>query len=344
MLPIDASNIGHGGGGTLLRNLVDNLADREHHVVASKKSRLPNSQNVTLCAGVNPLGTQRQTLLEKSAKECNAKGVLFFGNVPSKRKLEGLQSFTYFQNALLLKNLTNGFKLPPKDRIKFALLRRFIRRNIANTNHWIFQTAYIRNAFVSEYAINKSQSHVFPFVKYNQSHLSPARKATPSPMPSFVYLSDDYPHKNHSTLFDAWELLNKSYHKTPPLHVTVSKPSNIKRIKRLNLQGCDIINHGVVPHESALQILSNCTHTIFPSLLETIGLGLIEGAQMGLKVVCADIDGYREVIEPSDTFDARSAKSIADCVKRALETKFADAKVVLSNRVECFIDFIYRQI
>jgi glycosyltransferase involved in cell wall biosynthesis len=55
---------------------------------------------------------------------------------------------------------------------------------------------------------------------------------------------------------------------------------------------------------------------IYPSLLESFGLPLIEASVAGVPIIAAELDYVRDVVSPVQTFDPASAISIARAVKR----------------------------
>jgi glycosyltransferase involved in cell wall biosynthesis len=57
---------------------------------------------------------------------------------------------------------------------------------------------------------------------------------------------------------------------------------------------------------------------IFPSILESFGLPLVEASLMGLPIISSELDYVRDVCVPVQTFDPHSPVSIARAVKRFL--------------------------
>ena len=137
----------------------------------------------------------------------------------------------------------------------------------------------------------------------------------------FIFLSDDRPHKNHLRLLDAWEKLKTEFEIAPKLHLTIPNTNTalVSKIEQLNALGCDISNHGLMDRDEALQLIASCEYSIFPSLLETLGLGMIEGSLLGTKVICSNDKTLEHVIQPSASFDPMSVDSIASTVFEAIK-------------------------
>ena len=55
---------------------------------------------------------------------------------------------------------------------------------------------------------------------------------------------------------------------------------------------------------------------IYPSTLESYGLPLLEARAAGLPILTGELDYVRDIVDPEQTFDPRSALSIARAVKR----------------------------
>jgi glycosyltransferase involved in cell wall biosynthesis len=57
---------------------------------------------------------------------------------------------------------------------------------------------------------------------------------------------------------------------------------------------------------------------IFPSTAESFGLPLLEAVAAGLPILASESDYVRDIVEPVQTFDPRSAVSIMRAVSRHL--------------------------
>ena len=57
---------------------------------------------------------------------------------------------------------------------------------------------------------------------------------------------------------------------------------------------------------------------IFPSLLESFGLPLIEAEYFSTPILAPELDYVRDVVKPHQTFDAQSPVSICSAVLRFL--------------------------
>ena len=144
-----------------------------------------------------------------------------------------------------------------------------------------------------------------------------------NPNVDFVYVASADPHKNHAVLLDAWVLL-ASEGIFPSLRLTVpmSEPLNIWRaaVGINERMGCRIsrVDQQSDEFQSRAILYAGARALIFPSLLESHGLPLVEARALGLGVVAPELDYVRDSVSPDQTFDPRSAVSVARAVKRFL--------------------------
>ena len=136
----------------------------------------------------------------------------------------------------------------------------------------------------------------------------------------FIYVADGQAHKNHRTLFAAWQLLAEQGLK-PRLALTLGPRDQlvIDAMNELKRQtGAELHNLGHLPRDQVLALYQDARALIFPSTTESFGLPLVEAQHLGLPVLAPEADYVRDVCVPSQTFDPLSAVSIARAVRRFL--------------------------
>lgn len=169
---------------------------------------------------------------------------------------------------------------------------------------------------------NDSSIVVLPFLDPNA--LPPAasdRVPKPKPVFDFIYVSDGAAHKNHSTLFAAWEILaDRGAFPTLALTLHPLRDQELRRELAMRVQrsGIRITDLGQMEHERVLELYGQSQAMIFASYAETFGIPLIEAQVAGLPILAAERDFVRDVCIPTLTFDPHSARSIADAVLRFL--------------------------
>ena len=342
MLLIDATNLSVGGGGALLQFLLESLGDRDYVALVNGRSGIPVSDKVRVVAPLNPLSNGRQRLLEASVQQHRPHTVLCFGNVPPKASLSSTRVVTYFQNSHLIKSLDSTCKYSLKDRLRYFLLRNSMKRFDQNTHAWLFQTELIRERFCAEYAVNPSRCHLFPFFDEERLLEETKKHQTNDKQEGFVYISNSPPHKNHARLLQAWQILKTDYELTPELHLTVptSDRDTVQKIDELLKQGLRVTNHGLLERSDALSLAAGNKYVVFPSLLETIGLGLVEGCLLDCDILVSQGAMFDAVVVPSAKFNPLDANSIARSVATALKEELPKPKIVIENKLNELIKYL----
>jgi glycosyltransferase involved in cell wall biosynthesis len=161
---------------------------------------------------------------------------------------------------------------------------------------------------------------VLPFI-HRVADKSPGSTEGTLSQYDFVYVASGEAHKNHGNLLLAWRLLAEAGLK-PSLAVTVdalNHPILVSEIEKQRDQyDLKIVNLGKVASADMPALYKSSSAMIFPSMVESFGLPLIEATQMGLPVLASELDYVRDVIEPAETFDPESSVSIARAVRRFL--------------------------
>jgi glycosyltransferase involved in cell wall biosynthesis len=232
--------------------------------------------------------------------------VFCFSGIPPMVKTDGV-CLVYLQNTLLMEHPGWGHC----DALKLALRHLYMRLFGRHVNGWIVQTEHMRQIAARFFRLKPSDVAVLPFFK--DPFLVPER--TPHSGFHFVYTSEGYPHKNHLRLFEAFERAS-NIHPDIVLHVTISHPYRTlnDQILIMNARGVKVVNHGFVSHQELIHLYASMDVQVFPSLTESLGLGLIESAQAGLPVIAANRPYVFELIEPTATFDPSDVKHIEACL------------------------------
>jgi glycosyltransferase involved in cell wall biosynthesis len=145
----------------------------------------------------------------------------------------------------------------------------------------------------------------------------------------FLYVSSDEPHKNHKNLIEAWCLLSED-NIYPKLILTIDKnttlySSIVKKVEKYSLN-IDIMPN--LERKNLLCLYKQSSVLIFPSLFESYGLPLVEANHYKLPVIASELDYVRDILDPVETFDPYSAKSISRSVKRYLKIKDTKTDIV----------------
>jgi glycosyltransferase involved in cell wall biosynthesis len=231
------------------------------------------------------------------------------GNLPPLLPCAG-KIVVFLQNRYLVDELPlDG--ISRKVRLRIAVERLWLRFRLQKGMRLIVQTPSMQGVTKNALGV---LPHVLPFFAY----ADPKPPSRPDRVAGFLYPATADKHKNHMNLLAAWKLLYESgVH--AELHLTVDGNREVLEIiSRLKKTGVAIINHGHLTQSQLSNLYGRCAALIFPSLVESLGLPLMEAQAVGLPVIASERDYVRDVIVPAETFDPQSAVSIARAVRRFL--------------------------
>jgi glycosyltransferase involved in cell wall biosynthesis len=155
----------------------------------------------------------------------------------------------------------------------------------------------------------------------------------------FIYVANFEKHKNHINLIVAWSILYDQ-NIQPKLTLTLNNEEIYKLKLELNKQYIIIpnnINFIDMPLRSEfMKEFSNHDVLIYPSRIESYGLPLIEAQILKMPIIASELDYVRDIVNPNESFDPNSDRSIARAVKRYLNVSEKSTKVIAS---EDFLNF-----
>lgn len=160
----------------------------------------------------------------------------------------------------------------------------------------------------------------------------------------FFYPATADAHKNLFRLFGAVRIAGR--HKKITLGVTI--PAHffkyIERMLAVNLElGYDaIVNVGRITRAETIHYLIASRALIFPSLEESLGLPIIEAAELGKPIIIADRPYAHAILDEPMVFDPLSIKSMAEAMLTAHESIdiLKAGKARMPNETEKFINLL----
>lgn len=329
---IDALHICMGGGLMILNHLVNNLIAENVDFVLLKDIRCPELQSENMVG--------KKEVLSPSSKVRNAyyrahrndfRTILCFGNIPPCIKMPA-KVYTYIHNVSLL-------TIPPdysfKQRMVSYLKKRYIRYYSKNTDVWIVQTSNTAQLVQAQLALNTQLIYEFPFYyiprNINRTPVSKRR--------DYVFIGDYTGAKGHEYIVDAWlSLARKGL--DSKLHLTVTDKSFCRTIEKAKEAGAQIINHGRISFDEVVVLYNKSKATVYPSLNESLGLGIIEAVEAGCDVIGCDLPYMHSVCRPSAMFVPRSAVAIADAVMRYERGNTDKTVLTIQDYIKPFIRFL----
>ncbi len=333
-LIIHAVNVHQGGGKTLLKALLEDIPS-ELDTVVLLDSRLSLTKNIPENISIHRV---QPTILKRVLAEwwlfrnsLSSDKIFCFGNLPPLFNLSG-NTTVFIQNRYLVENITLA-GTPIKVRLRIILERFWLFWRSRIVDEFVVQTPTMKRALRASTHV---AIHVLPFYGITEDEYEAVNRNKHQKGPNqydFVYVASGESHKNHRRLIDAWCLLadegifpalcltidSDSF---PQLHDYISEQKQRYALKINNL--------GNVSHSRVLQLYSDTGALIYPSLMESYGLPLLEATQAGLPVVAAELDYVWDVARPVQTFDPNSTISIARSVKRYMGID--EARLLLTPR------------
>lgn len=256
------------------------------------------------------------------ARNCKLDEVLFcFNSLPPTVKSIG--KVIVYVHAPHFVGLHVGVRYDFISRIRFILERLWFRVGAKNVDEFWVQTQSMQRALTL--AFPDAVVRIMPFVDEQlasslstQKYQAEEIHASPS---IYFYPADGVGHKNHVTLLQAWEYLATRHEKNcPQLLLTLSYHDFIRVCLQASVLKSEphIKNLGPLKRQDVLEQLKNSDGLIFPSRAETFGLPLLEAMALQTPILVSELDYSRDVCIPAQTFDPRSAISIARAVERHL--------------------------
>lgn len=120
--------------------------------------------------------------------------------------------------------------------------------------------------------------------------------------PYFIVCGTIEPRKNHLLLLNLWREMAKDSKDLPALVIIGKRGWNAEAVVGTLERSREISRHVVevagLSTPALKRLMDNATALLAPSLAEGFGLPVLEAAAVGLPVVAADIEPYRERIAP----------------------------------------------
>lgn len=327
-----APTIHQGGGRSLLLPLLEVLQD-DGDITFIFDQRLKLPQGLKLAGVVHRVNP---TFVSRFAFEWRLRGLisaqtklLCMGSLPPLLAHQGDQT-VFVQNRYLIDSVALD-NFPLWERIRLGVERWWLCSRAGYVNRYIVQTPTMQRLLAN--ALGKN-AEVLPFVgsmaDVGVTDVDAAKRY------DFLYVASGEPHKNHMRLIEAWIILAErkifpslcltlDESRFPKLHVWAS--AQIRRY------GLNIALVGECSYSDVQRLYRQSRAMIYPSLLESFGLPLVEAVAMGLPVLTSDASYVTDVICPSGVFDPVSSEAIADAVQH-FDYKPASLKVRLLDARE----------
>lgn len=334
MLLIDSIYINSGGGYVLLRYLIETLIKKDVDFILLLDKRIQTDfTNVKNRLILSPSELARLKFYRHLSLDVTS--ILCFANVPPPIKIN-LPVYTYFHNINML--TLQGW---PSKRKQFQtwLKREYIKLLKNNTDKWIVQTTNTQNQLIRQLKSNIGSIVVYPF--YDIDSLTKEFDICTAKKDYALVGNYNNGAKGHLQLVKAWEMLaQKGYHKT--LHLTVSDASDEfwDSLNRATQCGVRIINHGNIEFKQVANIYRQSKAIVYPSINESLGLGIVEAISMGCDVIASDLPFTHSICSPSIVFDRSNPDSIAGAIIKYETEVYAKSQLKIYNMIDELINLL----
>tara|TARA_B100001250_G_C19439204_1_gene630982 strand:- start:39 stop:701 length:663 start_codon:yes stop_codon:yes gene_type:complete len=211
--------------------------------------------------------------------------------------------------------------------------------NYKNVDYIVVQSETMRSVLVSS-GVKVEKIKIYAYKSKEEQYKIKKQSDNKKCNTNFLYIATDEPHKNHKNLIEAWCILAK-IGVFPKLTVTINEETLLHQFinKRVNEYKLNLEILPNLDREKIIKLYSQSRALIFPSFVESYGLPLVEASQYGIPIIASELDYVRDVVDPIESFDPNSAKSISRSVIRFL--KMEEKKTEIITPVE-FINNIIK--
>ena len=190
-------------------------------------------------------------------------------------------------------------------------MKRIVKDKLKNQNVYL-EDKYWRNLEISNFfnGLNNTKNKNIKEIKKPIFNLMESKF-------TFFYPSAFYPYKNHKNLIYAFKEITETFGNKIQLILTLSKEELPYSMQNFNFIFCI----GKLNIIDIHQIYKRVDYLIFPSLLESLGLPLIEAKMYDLPVICSRRDYVFDVCKPLLTFDPENIDEIRKSIQEAVKKK-----------------------
>ena len=334
-LLLDALHITMGGGKVLLEYLVASLLEKDILFTLIKDKRcgqLENEGRINNVVVMSPSIHARQSFYNAHKEDYTS--VFCFANIPAPIKMP-CPVFTYVHNVNLL---AIPKEFPLKRKVMNWLKQRYIAILSKNTQCWIVQTQNTENSLRGSLPVGGKRVLQLPFF-YIPSELK-KQASNNETRNGYIIVGDYTGTRGHDELLEALNIL-KSRGFTPMVHMTVSADIPFAQtICDAVSNGISIVNHNILPFEELAKIYGHCKATVYPSVNESLGLGIIEAVEAGCDVVAPDLPFVHSICRPSEVFKGRTPEAIAEAVMRYEKGTSPKSELIVKDCIKELIETI----
>lgn len=316
ILVIDVA-AGTGGALSVLTDFCASLQDSqsEWHVAVSTPT-VRDSKNVRIHrfpwvkrSWLHRLWFERVTV-KRLTKAVQPTVIVSLQNTPV--RVRGIPQFVYLHQALPFSDYSLKFRTYPRLWLYAVLTSYRIKAGLRSSAHYVVQTKWMAEAVRSTIGGRKGR---ITTIRPTVPQRAPAARASGGVrQKSFFYPANGAIYKNHSAILEAVEILHESGADDYKVYLTLSLDELSRVWKRAIPE--NVVLLGRIPRDEVDRWYLDST-LVFPSLVETVGLPLLEAQNFGAEIIAADRPYAREALEQYELahfFDPESPRELAEAM------------------------------
>lgn len=239
-----------------------------------------------------------------------------------RRGLERYPNVMILHNQLYVDNQALKQTLTLKKAAPLLSFRHIVRRSMKKADGVIFLSdKSMQDARAAGVKFNKGGVAYFGIPEGNFAE-RPAEHTSKEKL-KLLYVSTFWGYKNHSSLLDALKFLkDKGY--DFEMHFIGNGPmkSELYIKEKANTLGIDdaIVFHGNQSHNKVLEAMDAADIFVYPSAVETTGLGVMEAMARGMCIACSNKSCMPEVLKDAGVyFNPDKPQEIAAAIEKLLQ-------------------------
>jgi len=325
---INATDIHSGGGKVMLDDLLlasESMNKHQFHVFIDP--RYDNSDFNNSNISYYNIPKLKRVFVDNKIKKIveNDSIIINIGDLPPFKKHQ-CTVIQFLMNRYFIDSFSKS-GLPLMVRLRLSLAKFAFRIYLKNADYLFVQNTVMRDLLL-DLKYQKDIIIVMPYKNLDKFDFPLVEKE----QNSFIYVASDEPHKNHSNLIKAWELLHEEG-LNPKLYLTINENTDLYfDIKRKKVS--KNLNITVMPNldrDDLLLYYLRVDALVYPSFFECFGIPLVEAMNYNLPVIASELDYVRDIIDPVESFDPTSPRSISRAIKRFLNYGERQPKVIQAN-------------
>jgi len=177
--------------------------------------------------------------------------------------------------------------------LKYNILRKIFSLNIKYATHFVVQTGVMADAMIQSYPTMKGKISVIPQPPpewFDRTRIKSRGALESGKRLLLFYPSAYYPHKNHN-IFKRMQPFKKEIEQAvDKIFLTVTK-------EEIGFEAPWIKSLGIIPSSQVIKLYRKSDALIYPSLIESYGLPLVEAMVVGMPILCSDLPYARWLCE-----------------------------------------------